>query len=54
MFGDVRPAATMLAVAALVDSRMLVEVEVVAYRDEPGDSGAGGAVTAEATAGEPP
>jgi enamine deaminase RidA (YjgF/YER057c/UK114 family) len=53
MFGDVRPAATMLAVAALVDSRMLVEVEVVAYREAPGEGGGGG-VTVEATAGGPP
>ncbi|MCF2530405.1 RidA family protein [Yinghuangia soli] len=32
MFDEVRPAATMVVVAALVDSRMLVEVEVEAYR----------------------
>jgi enamine deaminase RidA (YjgF/YER057c/UK114 family) len=31
-FGDVRPAATMVQVAALVDPMMLVEIEVVAYR----------------------
>jgi enamine deaminase RidA (YjgF/YER057c/UK114 family) len=32
LFGDVRPAATMLAVAGFVDPRMLVEVEADAYR----------------------
>ncbi|HEY2549795.1 MAG TPA: RidA family protein [Streptosporangiaceae bacterium] len=37
-FGDVRPACTMIEVAALVDQRMLVEIEAVAYRP-----GAGGA-----------
>ncbi|HVB44305.1 MAG TPA: RidA family protein [Streptosporangiaceae bacterium] len=31
-FGDVRPAATMVQVAALINPQMLVEVEVVAYR----------------------
>jgi enamine deaminase RidA (YjgF/YER057c/UK114 family) len=31
-FGEARPAATMVQVAALIDPRMLVEVEVVAYR----------------------
>ena len=31
-FGDVRPAATMIEVAALIEEGMLVEVEVVAYR----------------------
>ncbi len=31
-FGDVRPAATMVQVAALIDPALLVEVEVVAYR----------------------
>ncbi|WP_439674747.1 RidA family protein [Embleya sp. MST-111070] len=32
LFGEVRPAATMVVVAGLIDSRMLVEVEVDAYR----------------------
>jgi len=32
VFGAFRPAATMLAVAGLVDPRMLVEVELIAYR----------------------
>jgi enamine deaminase RidA (YjgF/YER057c/UK114 family) len=36
-FGDVRPAATMVQVAALVDPRLLVEVEVVAYRQGVGE-----------------
>jgi enamine deaminase RidA (YjgF/YER057c/UK114 family) len=31
-FGDVLPAATMVQVAALIDPRLLVEVEVVAHR----------------------
>ncbi len=31
-FGDTRPAATMIEISALVDPRMLVEVEAVAYR----------------------
>jgi len=31
-FGDVRPATSMIGVAALIDPRMLVEVEAVAYR----------------------
>ncbi len=34
LFGDVRPAATMVGVTALVDPLMLVEVEVVAWRPE--------------------
>ncbi len=32
LFGEVRPAATMVVVSALLDSRMAVEVEVEAYR----------------------
>jgi len=32
VFGDVRPAATMIEVAALIEPGMLIEVEVVAYR----------------------
>jgi enamine deaminase RidA (YjgF/YER057c/UK114 family) len=36
LFGAVRPAATMVAVGGLIDTSMLVEVEVVAYRGGPG------------------
>ncbi|MFF1482207.1 RidA family protein [Streptomyces sp. NPDC058301] len=36
LFGTVRPAATLVIVAGLVDPRMLVEVEVDAYRGAPG------------------
>jgi len=36
VFGDVRPASTAVVVAGLVDPRMLVEVEVDAYRPGPG------------------
>ena len=35
LFRSVRPAATMVGVTALVDPRMLVEVELVAHRDVP-------------------
>lgn len=35
LFGDVRPAATMVVVNGFVDSRVLVEVEVEAYRGAP-------------------
>ena len=35
LFDAVRPAATMVAVAGLVDPRMLVEVEVEAFRADP-------------------
>lgn len=35
LFGDVRPATTLLGVAALVDPRMLVEVEVECHREQP-------------------
>ena len=31
-FGDVRPAATMVEVSALIDPRLLVEIEAVAYK----------------------
>jgi enamine deaminase RidA (YjgF/YER057c/UK114 family) len=36
VFGDIRPATTMVEVAALIDPRMLVEVEAVAWTGEPG------------------
>ena len=42
LFAQVRPAATMLEVAGFVDSRMLVEVEVVAYRGADPGNGSGG------------
>ncbi len=38
VLGEARPAATMLGVAALVDPRMLVEVELVAARPSPGEA----------------
>jgi enamine deaminase RidA (YjgF/YER057c/UK114 family) len=41
-FGDARPAATMVQVAALIDPEMLVEIEAVAFRPGAGGSGAGG------------
>ncbi len=34
LFGDIRPAATMVAVSGFVLPQMLVEVEVVAYRPD--------------------
>jgi enamine deaminase RidA (YjgF/YER057c/UK114 family) len=37
LFRDVRPAATMVGVAALIDPQMLVEVELVAYRATHGE-----------------
>jgi enamine deaminase RidA (YjgF/YER057c/UK114 family) len=40
-FGDVMPAASMIAVSALIDARMLVEVEAVAYKPGIGEPGAG-------------
>lgn len=38
LFNDVRPAATMIGVTALVDPQMLVEVEVVAWRPDDGSA----------------
>ncbi|HEX3616670.1 MAG TPA: Rid family hydrolase [Solirubrobacteraceae bacterium] len=32
IFGEVRPVATMVEVSGLIDPRMLVEIELVAYR----------------------
>ena len=40
-FGGVMPAASMVAVSALIDARMLVEVEAVAYKPEGGKPGGG-------------
>jgi enamine deaminase RidA (YjgF/YER057c/UK114 family) len=41
VFGEIRPAATMVAVAGLVDARLLVEIEVEAYIAAPSGAGAG-------------
>ena len=41
VFGEVRPAATMIEVAALIEAGMLIEIEVVAFR--PGIGAASGA-----------
>ncbi|MGB7982672.1 MAG: Rid family hydrolase [Candidatus Nanopelagicales bacterium] len=38
LFDEVRPAATMIGVSALVDPQMLVEVELVAWRPEDGSA----------------
>ncbi|MCI0686487.1 MAG: RidA family protein [Sporichthyaceae bacterium] len=38
VFADGRPASTLIVVQGLIDSRLLVEVEAVAYRD-PGSAG---------------
>jgi enamine deaminase RidA (YjgF/YER057c/UK114 family) len=35
VFGDIRPAATMVEVSALIDPAMLVEIEATAYRGAP-------------------
>ncbi len=40
-FGEIKPATSMLGISALVDPRMLIEVEAVAYR-----AGIGGATDA--------
>lgn len=36
LFGDARPAATMVEVSALIDPRLLIEVEATAYRPREG------------------
>jgi enamine deaminase RidA (YjgF/YER057c/UK114 family) len=41
-FGAIAPAATLVEVRALIDPRMLVEVEAVAYRPGIGQSAGGG------------
>jgi enamine deaminase RidA (YjgF/YER057c/UK114 family) len=41
-FGDVMPATSMIQIGALIDPRMLVEVEAIAYK--PGAGSAGGSV----------
>ncbi len=38
VFDAVRPAATMVVVSKLIDPQMLVEVEIDAYRDGPGEA----------------
>jgi enamine deaminase RidA (YjgF/YER057c/UK114 family) len=40
-FGAVQPATSMIGISALVDTRMLVEVEAVAYKPGIGGAGAG-------------
>jgi enamine deaminase RidA (YjgF/YER057c/UK114 family) len=50
-FGESRPATSMVAVAGLIDPRMLVEVEAVAYR--PGAGGGAGLGWPPAGAGGP-
>jgi enamine deaminase RidA (YjgF/YER057c/UK114 family) len=39
-FGGIAPAATMVEVRALIDPRMLIEIEAIAYRPGIGHSGA--------------
>jgi enamine deaminase RidA (YjgF/YER057c/UK114 family) len=38
-FGEIRPASSMIGITALIDPRMLIEVEAVAYRPGIGPSG---------------
>ena len=40
-FADVLPATSMIQVSSLIDARMLVEVEAVAYKQGSGEPGAG-------------
>jgi enamine deaminase RidA (YjgF/YER057c/UK114 family) len=40
-FGETMPATSMVAIAGLIDPRMLVEVEAVAYKPGVGGAGAG-------------
>lgn len=62
MFGQIRPAATMIVVSKLIDPQMLVEVEVDAYReggpvlpqDAPGPADAGSAAAASDAASDAP
>jgi enamine deaminase RidA (YjgF/YER057c/UK114 family) len=42
-FGDVMPATSMVQVSALIDPKLLVEVEAVAYQPGAGGSGSAGA-----------
>jgi enamine deaminase RidA (YjgF/YER057c/UK114 family) len=50
-FGTVMPATSMIGVSALIDPRMLVEVEAVAYRPGAGASPAGGGPSGGVSAG---
>ncbi|HEY2286931.1 MAG TPA: Rid family hydrolase [Streptosporangiaceae bacterium] len=52
-FAGIAPAATMVQVAALIDPRMLVEVEAVAYRPGIGGPEAARAAAAQPAAGQP-
>jgi enamine deaminase RidA (YjgF/YER057c/UK114 family) len=52
-FAGIAPAATMVQVAALIDPRMLVEVEAVAYRPGIGGPEAGRAAAAQPAAAQP-
>ncbi len=53
VFADVRPAATMVVVAGLIDPAMLVEVEVTAWVGEPGrTSGVSAAVSVSVESSE--
>ena len=52
-FGGIAPAATMVEVQALIDPRMLVEVEAVAYRPGIGQSPDGQSPAGHAPAGQP-
>ncbi len=50
-FSGIMPATSMIGISGLVDARMLVEVEAIAYRPGIGGDGTAGAGTAEADAG---
>jgi enamine deaminase RidA (YjgF/YER057c/UK114 family) len=52
-FGDTAPAATMAEVQALIDPRMLVEVEAIAYRPGIGQPEAGQSEAGQPEAGQP-
>ena len=41
-FGDVMPATSMIEVSALIDARMLVEVEAIAYKPGAGSADGSG------------
>jgi enamine deaminase RidA (YjgF/YER057c/UK114 family) len=52
-FGDTAPAATLAQVQALIDPRMLVEVEAIAYRPGIGQRGTGQPGTGQPGTGQP-